>query len=89
MNETVPCQRSQMGLKEPPHIVHADTPKKGSTCVDTQGLQLQQRGCVILVRLGCDIVIATQECGVLLGDEHLSGVSFGIATMYLPIFRAK
>ena len=89
MNETVPCQRSQMGLKEPPPTGHADTPKKGGTCVGTQGLQLQQRGCVILVRLGCGIVIATQECGVLLGDEHLAGVSFGIVTMYLLIFRAK
>jgi hypothetical protein len=89
MNETVPCQRSQMGLKEPPPTGHADTPKKGGTCVGTQGLQRQQRGCVILVRLGCGIVIATQECGVLLGDEHLAGVSFGIVTMYLLIFRAK
>ena len=89
MNETVPCQRSQMGLKEPPPTGHADTPKKGGTCVGTQGLQRQQRGCVILIRLGCDIVIASQECGVLLGDEHLAGVSFGIATMYLPIFQAK
>ena len=89
MNETVPCQWSQMGLKEPPPTGHADTPKKGGTCVDTQGLQLQQRGCVILVRLGCGIVIATQECCVLLGDEHLAGVSFGIVTMYLLIFRAK
>jgi len=31
MNETVPCQRSQMGLKEPPPTGHADTPKKGGT----------------------------------------------------------
>ena len=68
---------------------HPDTPKKGGTCVGTQSLQRQQRGCVILVRLGCDIVIATPKCGVLLGDEHLAGVSFGIVTMYLLIFRAK
>ena len=50
----------------------------------TRDQQPQQRGCVILEPLGCDIEIGTQECGAWLGDERLAGVVSGIATMYPP-----